>query len=285
MKRPRRFGVRGASVWVLVVLLIAVGVAVSARAPDTVPPRPAPPALRVVTYNIRAGLGGMNEIAEDLRALSPDLVALQEVERGIARSRSQDQAGQIGAALGLESAFAGSFEVEHGGEHGIAILSRWPIAETETFELPRGDGRWPRVALLARIDTPEGPIRFVCVHLARPWGWPLSNTKTRLEQIHALREHLGPETLPLIFAGDLNSLPWSPEGFSLARDFEQSWHPWRDGWGTSFPLSAIGLRGAVKIDHILHDEQWASLGSWVASPGASDHRAVVADLVRVSGDR
>lgn len=272
-RAPRRRPRPGLTLLAAALLLAWI---VHVRTPDEIPP-PSADGVRVVTYNIRAGLDGLDHVAEDLRALRPDLVALQEVERGIARSRSEDQAGHLGAALDLHSAFAGSFEVD-GGEHGIAILSRWPILRSEILELPRGAGRWSRVALIAHVETPHGVVCFTCIHLARPWGWPFSNTTTRLQQIDALRERLRHEDAPRLVAGDFNSFPVSLEGWALTRDLDHAWSPWRDGWGLSFPLKAIGLVGAVKIDHILHGPRWSSRGTWVAPQGASDHRAVVADL-------
>ncbi len=269
------------SLLLIVALVTASGIGflvVDARAPASAPATPPPGRLRVVTYNIRAGLGGLDDVASDLASLTPDLVALQEVERNIPRSRSRDQAGFLGRELGFEWAFAGSFPVEE-GEHGIAILSRFPILESEVLRLPQGRGRWPRVALKVRVQTPDGPVRFVCVHLARPRGWPLSNTRARLVQIDALLASLEGDALPVVLAGDFNSLPVSAEAWKLSRQLTPAWNPWRDGWATSFPLEAIGWRaGSVKIDHVFHDDQWDNHGTWVAPKGASDHRAVISDL-------
>jgi endonuclease/exonuclease/phosphatase family metal-dependent hydrolase len=236
----------------------------------------------VATYNIRAALGGLDGIVEDLEPIHADIIALQEVERGIERPRSADQAGHVAKALGMESVFAGSFAVDEGdGEYGIAVLSRYPILSSERLPLPQGTGRWPRVALKVEIDAPGGPVRFVCVHLARPFHWPLSNTVTRLRQISALLRSLEGEARPIVVAGDLNSLPYSAEGARFRVALQPAWSLWRDGWGTSFSLETIGWPGgAIKIDHILHDGRWRSHGAWVAPGGASDHRPVFSDLSR-----
>ncbi len=266
----------------LLAVIAALGLTVGAIALRTPAswPEPDETALRVVSYNIRAGLGGLDRLADDLRTLGPDLVALQEVEQGIARSRSQDQAGHLGRALEFHSAFAGSFPVD-GGEHGIAVLSRYPILEEETLRLPRGGGKWPRVALKVRVDAPGGPVTFVCVHLARPWGWPLSNVRARLGQIDALRAWLADVEDPLIVAGDFNSLPVSPEAWSMSRGLETAWRPWRDGWAASFPLESIGWpAGAIQIDHVFHDDHWTTRGLWAGTLSASDHRPILADLIR-----
>jgi endonuclease/exonuclease/phosphatase family metal-dependent hydrolase len=262
----------------IVVILLALGLAISARTPRTFPPRPAPGSLRIATYNIRAGLGSLEGIAQDLRALGADVIALQEVERSVQRSRGIDQARVLADSLGFEHAFAGSFSLQT-GEHGIAILSRFPLRDPRVIRLPQGEGRWPRSALTARIESDTGPFLMVCVHLTRPWSWPLSHTRARVAQIRTLLTALADEELPIVIAGDFNCLPVSPEVMLVRRHFASAWRPWRDGWGTSFPLRAIGLPfGAVKIDHVFHDSSWEDRGFWVAPRGASDHRPVLADL-------
>ena len=274
-RAPWRLAAGLGGVAVLAILLVQF------RVPPALLPAPAPGEIRVVTYNIRAGLGGVDEVAEDLRRLAPDVVALQEVERGVRRSQSIDQARSLGEKLDMHHVFAASFSVES-GEHGIAILSRFPLDEVVTQRLPQGSGRWPRVALKARIDAPGRPFRFVCVHLARPFGWPISNTGARIAQIRALLDELREDELPVIVAGDFNSLPLSIEATIVSRDLRNAWRAWRDGWVTSFPLSTVGWPiGSIKIDHIFHDSRWKSRGNWAAPSGASDHRAVIADLVPV----
>jgi endonuclease/exonuclease/phosphatase family metal-dependent hydrolase len=244
------------------------------------PPPPTDGALRVVTYNIHAGLGGLDRLAAEIAALAPDVVALQESERGVARSMADDQTARLAAALGMHHAFAPSIASSAEGDHGVAILSRFPLEDIRAVPLPQGRGRWPRVALLARVMAPDAPFLFACVHLSRPESSPLSLTGTRVAQIRTLLEALERSTLPRIVAGDLNSLPLSVELLVLRRQLRHAWHPWRDGWVASFPLGTLGWpQGAVPIDHVLHDREWKSVGTWVAPPGASDHLAVVADLV------
>jgi endonuclease/exonuclease/phosphatase family metal-dependent hydrolase len=235
--------------------------------------------VRVVTYNMRAGLGGLEEIIEDLRNLSAGVIALQEVERGVHRSKAVDQAATVAEALGMQAVFASSFKVDK-GEHGIAILSRWPIVPADTLRLPQSTGRWPRVALLARIEAPQGPFLLACLHLTRPFGWPVSGTRSRLAQIATVLDRVRQESIPVVLAGDLNCLTISPEAWSLSRELAPAWQPWRDGWANTFSLESLGWPGgAIKIDHIFHDRRWSCRGTWVAPKGGSDHRAVVADLV------
>lgn len=248
------------------------------RRPPAFPRHPGPPNVRFATYNIRAGLGGLSGIESDLEALHADIIALQEAEKGIYGSKVIDQARSLAGALGMNFEYAPSFSLE-GREHGIAILSRYPLSEARTIPLPQGSGRWPRVALGVRAETPSGPIRVVCLHLTRPAKMPHSHTRERLSQLRAVFSSIQGDSLPRVLAGDFNSTPISPERWLIGRHLEDSWAPWRDGWLTTFALTSVGYPwGSVKIDAIFHERRLRSSGTWVAPRGASDHRAVVADL-------
>jgi endonuclease/exonuclease/phosphatase family metal-dependent hydrolase len=260
-------------------LLLATVALIHLREPPALPAEPGPGELRLVTYNIMAGFGGLDGIVADLRALAADVVVLQEVERGVRAGRPIDHAGSLGDSLGMAYAFNASF-THRSCEHGVALLSRFPLSEVTEIRLPQGDGRWPRAALAARIDAPTGPFRLVGVHLTRPWKPPFSHTRARIAQLDTLRTVLADDPLPVVLAGDFNSLPFAPEGFRLRGHLDRAWSPWRDGWAASFSLQALGLPwAAVKIDHVYHDPAWECRGVWLAPPGASDHRALVADLV------
>ena len=66
--------------------------------------------LRVVSYKIKHGRGmdgqvNLERIAAVLRALKPDLVALQEIDNMCTRSGSIDEAAALGKLLGMEHRF------------------------------------------------------------------------------------------------------------------------------------------------------------------------------------
>src|SRR5581483_2614067 len=64
-------------------------------------------ALRVMTYNIKSGNGNLAGTADAIRAESPDIVALQEVDVHWAdRSAFADQATELGARLRMNVRFA-----------------------------------------------------------------------------------------------------------------------------------------------------------------------------------
>lgn len=96
--------------------------------------------LVVMTYNI-AGHDQLihgdhvREIADAIRRIRPDIVALQEVHRGTWQARFRDQLAELEARTGLHGAFAPSY-VQWGGEYGNAILTRGEIVHAEAHPLP-----------------------------------------------------------------------------------------------------------------------------------------------------
>jgi endonuclease/exonuclease/phosphatase family metal-dependent hydrolase len=169
---------------------------------------PAPaPELRVVSYNIRhgAGMDGRVDLARTaavLRALSPDLVALQEVDERVKRSGGVDQAQQLGEALGMAAHFT-SFMDYQGGRYGLAILSRLPIRSHRTIPLPPGDE--PRAALLVEVELANGErVALVCVHL----NW-VADDAVRFDQARTLCTSLDALPMPYLVVGDFNDEPGS----------------------------------------------------------------------------
>jgi exonuclease III len=96
-------------------------------------------------------------LATGFRALSPDLVALQET----VVTDGSDQVREI---------VADGFDVVHSHRRsvdgmGVSIASRWPFADVEELELEgsaRDDG-FPCTTLIATVEVPgiDGGVRFV----------------------------------------------------------------------------------------------------------------------------
>ena len=140
--------------------------------------------------------------AATLRALEPDLVALQEVDNGVARSGGIDQAKELGAALGMHHAF-GSFMDYQGGRYGMAILSRLPIRTQRVIQLPPGDE--PRIALLVEVETEDGAlVSLISVHL----NW-VHDDVLRFAQAETLCRELDALATLYLVVGDFNDEPGS----------------------------------------------------------------------------
>lgn len=160
--------------------------------------------LRTVSYNIRHGAGNNGKVdlaktAALLSNLSPDIVGLQEVDNGVKRSGSIHQAQALGKQLGMQAAF-GKFMDLQGGQYGMGLLSRHPIASVSEVKLPGGNE--PRVALAARIALPSGQsMMAINVH----FDWVDDDTY-RYAQAEALSKYLKSLDVPYILLGDFNDV-------------------------------------------------------------------------------
>ncbi len=245
--------------------------------------------LRVMTYNTHA-CGGMDgrvsprRIARVIQEQGADLIALQELDHGRSRSRSEDQATLIAEALGFHVVFCRT--VIHGeGHYGHALLSRWPIEIIKVGELPGSPGSWfpePRGALWARIDVNGVDINIVTTHLGL-------SPRERTYQMQAL---LGPDWLgpiitsePIILCGDFNLSPGSvPYGLAASKlsDVQAA----REG---HHPLSTFSsMHPFMRIDHIFVSSHFETERCFVPRNDltrvASDHLPLLADLSFVTDE-
>ena len=73
----------------------------------------------------------------DMIAISgADVVALQEVDRGAKRSNGVDMTARLSEMSGLTHHYFIKIRDFQGGEYGTAILSRYPIVESQTLNFP-----------------------------------------------------------------------------------------------------------------------------------------------------
>ena len=227
-----------------------------------------PVRVRVLTYNIHHG-GGMDgkldlaRIADVIKRLSPDIVALQEVDKSTRRSQGVDQAAELGKLTGMHHEFGKAMDYA-GGEYGEAILSKYPLTAVQVHPLPFTDGSEPRCALAARIKLgANGPeIMFVGTHLEH------AKSTLRLCQSNKLNPLLlANNSLPTILAGDLNDVPDSPTIQVLKAH-------WQDASAQDPAPTSPSRQPKRKIDYVLYRpvKGWHVVEQQVvAEPVASDH--------------
>jgi endonuclease/exonuclease/phosphatase family metal-dependent hydrolase len=138
----------------------------------------------------------------------PDIVALQELDIGRARSGGIDQARAIARELGMHLHFHPALTVME-ELYGDAILTARPSKLVKAGALPSwGQRRFvePRGALWACVNVAGSDVQILNTHLGL-------RGPERLVQIDAL---LGPDWLrhascqePVMLVGDLNAIPRS----------------------------------------------------------------------------
>ena len=230
-------------------------------------------ALRVASYNIRhaEGMDGridLVRIADVISRLEPDLIALQEVDKGVARTGGVDQMVKLAELTRMHAAF-GKFMAYEGGEYGMGILSRWSIKEAINYVLPPGTE--PRSALAARVGVRNsGEIVFVGIHL-------FDTAEERLAQSKALAQLFEAESAPVILAGDFNTEPEE----DVLHFLKQNWTvPGKGDDRLSWPSD----EPQVEIDYVMYrpGDRFKVLECRLVDEAlASDHRPLVVTLKMV----
>jgi endonuclease/exonuclease/phosphatase family metal-dependent hydrolase len=167
----------------------------------------APPptgALRVVTYNVHLGqeYAGIEAAFRENPALqAAGLVLLEEIESHPADGASQ--AARLAAALSMSHAYAPAWSYPDGATHGIAVLSRWPIASAEVLDLPFFDlveNSERRIAVRATLAVGDRTPAVIALHLDTR-----IDPNDRLEQLLPAVD-LADQTS--VLGGDFNSNPY-----------------------------------------------------------------------------
>jgi endonuclease/exonuclease/phosphatase family metal-dependent hydrolase len=238
-----------------------------------------------MTYNVHRCLGvdricSPERIAAVIASCHPDIVALQELDVGRARSGHIDQAETIARDLGMDVQFFPTLRIMD-ELYGDAILSRWPARTVKAAALPalRFPSLEPRGALWSEIQVSGVSVQVINTHLS-------ILGRERLVQIKALT---GPEWLqhpecrePVLMMGDLNATPGSRTyrhlSSRLADAFLETQQGRRRRESATFPTRYPTLR----LDYVFSGPSVEILDAQtVRSPLAylaSDHLAVVAEV-------
>jgi endonuclease/exonuclease/phosphatase (EEP) superfamily protein YafD len=218
-------------------------------------------AVRVVAYNKHVGNSHLEAIARYLGSLQPDVVVLQETPAEHAH-RLHELLSELGY-----------FHHEETLGLGVAILSRWPLRDTQ---LVMRDG----VVLAARADVDFGDrtLRLYGIHL----HWPI--VPKAAEYRNAELAALGPELAQCAAAGacvavgDFNVTAWSSHYRDMVvasgfRDCARG-RGWLPTWRTGLPSP---LR--IRIDHCLAGGPVGVADVRVGKAVGSDHFATINDLL------
>lgn len=230
--------------------------------------------LRVLSYNIHhaEGTDGQTElprIAGIIRDARPDLVALQEVDRGVRRTGQADQPQLLSELTGMKVVYGDNISLE-GGLYGNAVLTRLPIVRSKNHKLPIIDNGEQRGVLEVELRLSGGEsLLLLATHLDhRPAD------EERLASVRGINELISDRgSTPALLVGDLNDLPESRVLATLG----ESWQRTNEHVLPTFPATGPQRQ----IDYVLFQpsNRWCVVETRVLDESlASDHRPVLAVL-------
>lgn len=245
---------------------------------------------RLITYNVHRCVGmdrklDLDRVAGVIAEFEPDIVCLQELDVGRARTGGVDQAAEIASKLAMSVHFHPAMRVE-AELYGDAILTHLPEQLVKTDALPSVagiPGLEPRGALWTRIGVAGQWVNVLNTHLGLV-------PREQRRQATALvgRDWLGRRdcTGPTILTGDFNATSITRPYRILAGRLDDAQRrlglkPSVKTFPSSFP--------AIRIDHAfvspeIRVTQVRSSFSPLARM-ASDHLPLILDFeVEPSGD-
>ncbi len=252
-------------------LALATG---ACRAPAP-PPEPTP--FRVMTWNIHHGEGtdgrlDLARIADVIRRAGAEVVALQEVDKGVQRTGRRDLPAELAALTGMTCLFSNNFHFQ-GGEYGNALLTRFPVRHWTNTHLRMIRAGEQRGVLQAILEVQGRDLLVLNTHI----DYRRDDTE-RLANVAQFRELLSRYPgLPTLFAGDFNDLPGSRTWQAMAEWGEDLWLLAGTDPGHTYPST-----GAVRrIDYLWRGRgtPLKPLGARVLPSEASDHLPLVVELV------
>lgn len=271
--------VRRSVVWcsVLVVFGLLSGCASSKH---TAPP---PLLLRVLTYNIHHGEGtdgqiDIDRIAKVILDSKADLVALQEVDRGVERSGKIDIMTILSDKTGMTYAFGRNIDYE-GGQYGNGALTHFPILAEKNLHYEMIREGEQRGLLQLVVETKGHEIVFMNTHLD-----PRADDAERIMNVaEIIGESESYGDRPVVVCGDFNDAPGSRTIDSMKTEFIDCWETAGRGDGFTYPAS----NSVKRIDFVFLKKNKQSLSSsfiWkpvsarVVSTDASDHLPLLVEF-------
>ncbi|HEY0916621.1 MAG TPA: endonuclease/exonuclease/phosphatase family protein [Solimonas sp.] len=242
--------------------------------------------FRILSLNTHKGFTVFNrrfvlhELREAVRGVGADIVFLQEVigshQEHSTRYENWPAVSQyefLADTIWKDFAY-GRNAVYPGGDHGNALLSKFPILSYRNLDVSqRGPERRGLLHCVLKHPGSGKEIHAICVHL----GLRESHRREQLRLMCRLIDELPPDA-PLVVAGDFND--WRQRAHELLHQCSSLREVFIEAMGRaarSFPvrwpllsLDRIYVRNVrVRGPEVLHQKPWSHL---------SDHAALIAEI-------
>ncbi|MFB4169656.1 endonuclease/exonuclease/phosphatase family protein [Virgibacillus sp. JSM 102003] len=268
----------------LMILISPMAIAASEKDPD----RHQDITLNVMTFNIHAGIGsnGLYDIdhtAETIRSSGADVIGLQEVDVNWGyRSNFQDQVEYLAEKLDMHAFFAPIYnqdplnEGEPRRKYGLAVLSKYPIIDSENHEITRlsTQDAVPEPSLApgfpgVTLNVKGINVSFYVTHLDYR-GDPYIREMQVDDMLNIISEQKN-----TFLVGDMNATPDALELQPLFNRFNDAWTEAGSGSGDTYPETSPEKR----IDYIFTSQDLSPTNTQVIDTEASDHLPVMTEVV------
>lgn len=230
------------------------------------------PTFTLATFNISSAhhregqfsYDNLDRLADCINQSHADVVCLQEVDRGAARSQRVDMPAYISNRTNLKYHYFIRIRRFQGGEYGTAILSRYPILASETIHFSVHIATQGTSCGFATLDVEGTPVTVFNTHLSVESEEGNTETLVCLGDVLSLyaREH----GRGVLCCGDFNTTPQK-----IAR-----YLPW-----ITLAHRDLVTYADISIDHILYTAPYTVANTRVLDTrkdGVTDHNMVLAEV-------
>ncbi len=218
--------------------------------------------LRILTYNIQQGYDADGQksfptLLATIRDQKPDIIGLQESDTARIAGGNSDVVRYLADHLQMYSYYGPRTTT---GTFGIALLSRYPIQNPQTFFMfSRGE---QTASIMANVEVSGKNFTVLVTHLG--------NDGPIVQQQQVLRELSG--LTNIVAMGDFNFRPDSAQ-YRLTTSTLQ------DGWlAAAAKEIPEGEDVATRIDHIFLSPGIQVRSAAYLPPGPSDHPAILLEI-------
>ena len=166
--------------------------------------------VRILSYNVRncLGMDGITDyqrVANIIARITPDAVALQELDSATHRSNGVVVLDTLASSTNMYKTYGASIAYQ-GGKYGIGVLSKERPLSSKVVALP---GREERRSLLI-VELKDFVI--CCTHFSL-------TEEDRIASVEIIQKTLKVFSKPIFIAGDFNAVPSSEE----IKKIEENW--------------------------------------------------------------
>lgn len=214
--------------------------------------------IQIAQFNVLTSNETKEETIKVIKNSSADIVSLQETDIKWVEN--------IKASLSKTYPYAVYYPVEKCC-YGITLLSKIPLHNSEVIFL----GGIPSIS--AEVIWQGQAIHILSSHTSSPIS--RSNWNARNHQLKEIKKYVATVSIPVIFLGDLNTVPWDKNLRSFKQDTNLT--DSRRHFASTFP-SYLGAFG-IPIDYIMHSREISCIQFESIYTKGSDHKGIAGKYV------
>jgi len=241
--------------------------------------------VRVLTWNIHHAEGtdgrvDIARIADVILKEKVDIVALQEIDRGVERTKKVDMLTSLADRTNLTYAFGKTIDYQE-GEYGNGILTRFPILEERNLLYASFGGREQRGLQVLVLDFRGEEFVIANTHLDSG-----KDDSARAASVDELKRWLQKySSRPIILCGDFNDVPESGSVAALKKDFGDAWELAGKGNSFTYPsdnrkkrIDYVFSLKDVRPDSVSTSFRFRPVAARVVASNASDHLPLIVEF-------